>query len=183
MNSSRQLASDPPNTGPVRHSRLALAALLLSIFAFIPPFGIAAVVLGHVASHRIAGSQGHLNGQATSRAAIIIGYLQMVLVIAAVVFGWHELQRTAGDFRRDALVQRVFRQADARQPLDETSAREEENTARTLLIQIVAMQDQYHRSKGQGYLCSIGELIQAGLEGFGIPHRGTNSHRRCGKRS
>jgi len=164
MDSTENRATTPSNAGPVRHSRMALAAVLLSIFAFIPPFGIAAVVLGHIASRRIGASRGLLNGQATTRAALIIGYLQMFLVTLTAVTAWQVLHLTVHDFRRDALVQHVLREADARQTLDPTSAREEEITARTLVIQIVAIQDQ-HYGNGQGYLCSIGELLRAGLEG------------------
>jgi hypothetical protein len=144
---------------------MALAALLLSILAFIPPFGIAAVILGHVAARRVAASQCRLNGKATAHAAILIGYSQMFLLAVAVMLSWQVLHLTVEDFRRDPLVQRVFRESDARQTLDYTSAREEEITARTLVIQMVAMQDQNHRQEGQGYLCSIRELTQAGVEG------------------
>lgn len=144
---------------------MALTALLLSFVAFIPPFGIAAVILGHVAGRRIAASQGELNGTATARAAVIIGYVQMFLLAVAIMLSWQVLHLTVDDFRRDPLVQRVFRESDARQPLDYTSAREEEITARTLVIQMVAIQDQHRRQDGQGYLCSINQLTQAGVEG------------------
>jgi len=164
MDSTDNLATAPTNAGTVRHSRMALAAVLLSIFAFIPPFGIAAVVLGHIASRRIAASRGSLNGSATTRAALIIAYLQMFLVTVVALIAWQLLHLTVQDFRRDAMVQRVLREADARQTLDPTSAREEEITAQALIVQMVAIQDQ-HYGNGQGYLCSIGQLIQAGIEG------------------
>jgi hypothetical protein len=158
-------ANVPPGARPARHSRMALAAVLLSIVAFIPPFGIAAIILGHFAGRRVAASQGRLNGKATARAAVIIAYLQMFLLTIAVLLAWQVLHLTVADFRRDPLVQRVFRESDARQTLDYTSAREEEITARTLVIQMVAIEDQHRRQQGQGYLCSINQLTQAGVEG------------------
>ncbi|HEY6270858.1 MAG TPA: DUF4190 domain-containing protein [Terriglobales bacterium] len=154
----------PTNAGPARSSRMAFAAIILSVFAFILPFGVAAVVLGHLAARRIDASRGMLNGKATARAALIIAYLQMSLVLVVALVGWQLFHLTVRDFRRDALVQRVFRDADSRAPLDATSAREEEITAQALTIQIVAIQDRHYRV-GQGYLCSIGELVQAGIEG------------------
>jgi hypothetical protein len=133
---------------------MALAAVLLSIFAFIPPIGIAAIVLGHMASRRISASRGFLNGAATARAAIIIGYVQMCLVIVAAGLGWRLLGVIVRDFRHDSLVRRVLRDREAKRTLDYTSAREEESTARGLLIQLVAMQEQYHRKKG-GDICAL----------------------------
>lgn len=147
---------------PGRHDRMALAALLLSIFAFIPPCGIAAVVMAHVASRRIAASRGVPNGAATARAAMIIAYVQMSLVAVALVLGWGVLSAILPGFRSDPLVQRVLREADARATLDDASAREQEITARGLITQLVAIQDQYHRTNGQGFLCTIGELAAAG---------------------
>jgi hypothetical protein len=154
-----------PDGQPVRSNRMALAAVLLSIFAFILPFGIAAVVLGHLSKRRIDACRGTVDGKATARAALIIAYVQMFLVTVAALISWQVLHLTVQDFRRDPLVQRVFREADARAPLDSTSAREEEITARALVIQMVAIQDQNYRNNGAGYFCSIGELVQTGVEG------------------
>jgi Domain of unknown function (DUF4190) len=148
----------------VRQSHMALAALALSVFAFIPPLGIAAVVLGHISSRDIAASQGKLNGKAIARAALVIGYVQMFLLTVAAVVIWLVLGLTLQDFRRDALVQRVLRESSANATLDYASAREEENTARALVIQMVAIEDQYYRGH-RNYLCSVSELSQVGVEG------------------
>jgi hypothetical protein len=148
----------------VRQSHMALAALALSVFAFIPPLGIAAVVLGHISSRDIAASQGKLNGKAIARAALIIGYVQMFLLTVAAVVIWLVLGVTLQDFRRDALVQRVLRESSANATLNYASAREEENTARALVIQMVAIEDQYYRGY-RNYRCSLSELSQVGVEG------------------
>jgi len=167
MESTNSIANGRGGCGrvPARHSRMALAALLLSFGAFLPPIGIVAVVLGHVSIRRVESGQGLLNGKAAARAALIIGYVQMFLVSAAFLIGWRVLHLTAKEFRRDALVQRMFRETDARQPLDEASAQEQEFTAQTLVYQLIAIQDQHYRSNGQGYLCSIQQLMETGLEG------------------
>jgi len=144
---------------------MALAAVVLSIFAFIPPLGLAAVVLGHVAIRRIAASRGALEGKPTARAALIIGYLQIVLVTLATAVMWRPLRQTVQDFRHDAMVQRVLRETDPNQTLDPGSAGEQEATARALVIQLVAIEDQHHRGSPGGYLCSESELLNAGLAG------------------
>jgi len=118
MESTNNFAAAPSNAGLIRHSRMALAAVALSIFAFIPPLGIAAVVLGHISIRRIAASRGALNGKATARAALIIAYLQIILVTVVAAMVWQALHLTVQDFRRDTLVQRVFRETDPNQTLD-----------------------------------------------------------------
>jgi hypothetical protein len=165
MESTNNFAAAPSNAGPIRHSRMAFAAVALSIFAFFPPLGIAAVVLGHISIRRIAASRGALNGKATARAALIIGYLQIILVTVVAAMVWQALHLTVQDFRRDTLVQRVFRETDPNQTLDSSSASEQETTARALVIQMVAIEDQHYRGDARGYLCSIGELFNAGLDG------------------
>jgi len=151
-----------PEPRPARHSRMATVALVLSIFAFIPPLGIAAIVLGHISKRRILASHGLLNGEATARAALIIGYTQAALVTAFVLVLWQVLGMTVEDFRRDAMVQRVLRTSDTNQVPDYETAREEEMTARALLFQMSGMEAEHHRKSEQGYLCSLGALLEAG---------------------
>jgi hypothetical protein len=63
---------------------MALASLILSFFSLFPPFGIAAVALGHVSRKQIAQSQGRLSGTGVAFAALIVGYFQ--LTVAAILF-------------------------------------------------------------------------------------------------
>jgi len=148
---------------PSRHSRMATVALILSIFTFIPPIGIAAIVLGHIARRRIQASGGRLNGGATARAALIIGYAQAALMTIAGLMLWQVLHLTVEDFRRDAMVQRVLQTSDPNLVPDYETAREEEMTARALLVQIAGMEAEYRRkSEEGGYLCTIGELLESG---------------------
>jgi hypothetical protein len=146
--------------------RFSQIALGLSIFAFIPPLGIAAVVLGHIAEQRIDSSAGLLNGKTTARAALWIAYLQIALVTLTLLFMWSLFHETARGFQRDALVQRVLRASDQMQPLDPQSAQEAEGTAQTLVYQVIAIEEQVQRHRENGsYACQLSQLIDAGLEG------------------
>jgi len=171
VTSNDPAAADPdplPTSAPIPApcSSMARAALWLSIVSFILPLGIAAIVLGHVAEHRIESSRGALNGKATARAALWIAYIQIALIsLAAVVVGGL-FQETAQGFRRDALVQRFFRAHDSQQPLDADSAREAELTARTLAYQLIAIEDESSRYSKEGlYICQLNQVLYTGLQG------------------
>ena len=151
---------------------MARAALGLSVFAFIPPLGIAALVLGHMAEHRMAAIQKSAQGksadnnQPIARAALWISYLQLALFSVAVAFGWGFFHDTTGAFRRDPMVQRFFRESDRIRPLDPESARDAESTAQDIVYQLVAINEQVRRhSEDGGYACAIYQLTQTGLEG------------------
>jgi hypothetical protein len=147
-------------------SGMARVALGLSIFAFVPPLGIAAIVLGHGAERRIEASAGTLNGKGLARAALWIAYLQLALVSVAGVMLWNLFHNTAEGFRRDALVQRVFRENDQSRTLDAQSAREAEVTAKQLMDQLVAIEDESrHYRDGGLYTCHVTQLLALGLKG------------------
>lgn len=149
----------------VQYSSMARAALGLSIVAFIPPLGIAAVVLGHIAGKRISSSNGMLNGRGMARAALWIGYLQLALIIATALVTWNLFHETALGFQHDALVQRVLRSADQRQTLDPDSARDAEIAAQALVEQLIAMEDQTRKTRADGsYICQLNELLYTGFE-------------------
>lgn len=145
---------------------MARAALGLSIVAFIIPFGIAAIVMGHIAESRIESSPDSLNGKATARAALWIAYLQLALLSLTVLVLWGIFHDTAQGFRQDAMVQRAFRANDQIKPLDSESARDAEGSALTILNQLIAIEDQIRRHRDDGgYTCRLSEVIDTGLEG------------------
>jgi hypothetical protein len=166
------LADGPVQRQPASSSRLmARAALGLSIFAFIPPLGLAALVLGHMAEHRIAFRERTEtetdDNEPLARAALWIAYLQLGLLSVVFVFGWGALHETVEEFRLDPLVQRVFRENDNMRPLDPQSAREAEATAQDIVFQLVAINEQIRRhSEDGGYGCTVYQLTQTGLEGI-----------------
>jgi hypothetical protein len=126
---------------------MARAALGLSIVAFIIPFGIAAVVMGHIAERGIESRSDSINGKAMARAALWIAYLQLALVSLTVLVLWGLFHDAAQGFRQDAMVQRVFRASDRIKPLDPDSAREAEVTAQTIVNQLIAIEDQIRRHR------------------------------------
>lgn len=157
---SPQPAPAPSSPGGSPLARLALG---LSIFAFLLPLGIAAVVLGHIAEARMD-SASPANDWKTACAALWIAYIQLALVGLIAVVGWGLFHDVARGFQQDAIVERIFRGSDQLRPLDPESARDAENTARTLLDQLIAIEDEVHRKDGS-YICNVNELVFNGLEG------------------
>ena len=146
--------------------RMARLALGFSIFAFVLPCGIAALVLGHMADRRIHSEASDFNGKASARAALWIAYVQLALIGAATLILWSLFHETALGFQRDSLVQGVFRASDQMRPLDSASAREAETTARTLVDQLMAIEEQFRRHSDEGaYACTLEMLLATGLEG------------------
>jgi hypothetical protein len=144
-------------------SALARAALVASIFAFIPPLGLAAIVMGHIAD---GGRTSLQNGRAMARAALWIAYIQLVLVLSAAFIFWTAFRGIAISFQRDAIVQRLFRSSDREQPIDRSEVADMELAARTILIQLIAIEDHYRRSSKVGaYACRMNELVAIGVEG------------------
>ena len=78
--------SVPPSTdAPPSTSGKAIASLVLGIMPVIPLLGsIVAVVLGHRSRGEIRRSRGRLKGEGLALAGLILGYVGIVLVIAAV---------------------------------------------------------------------------------------------------
>ena len=166
MGSGDSIPSIAQHSAPARVPNHALArtALVMSIFAFLPPLGLAAIVMGHIAEKR--GVPNPLNGRSMARAALWIAYIQLVLVLSTSFILWTAFRRMAMSFRRDALVQSLFRSSDREQPLESGEVADAERTARIILTQLVAIQDQYRRDSKFGlYSCRINELVERGLEG------------------
>jgi hypothetical protein len=158
--------SSTPSVPTASTCGLARLALGLSIFAFIPPFGIAAVVLGHIAENRIEASGGSLNGGAKARAALWIAYLQLAVFSIVGVILWNIVHDTAEGFRRDAAVQRVFREYDDTRPLDPESAHEAELAAQSAMYQLIAIEDQIKKQREDGsYVCQVYGLLENGPAG------------------
>ena len=162
------LATEQAPSGAGRRA-LARAALIVSIFAFLPPLALAAIIMGHVAEHsaeHIPEQRSPQNGQPMARAALWIAYIQLLVVLSAMFIFWTAFRQMAISFQRDAMVQSFFRSSDREQPLDQGEAAEAEHTARTILNQLIAIEDQYRRDSKNGfYACHINELVEDGLEG------------------
>lgn len=146
--------------------QMARVALGLSIFAFVPPFGIAALVLGYMALRRAAGTHTSVEREEPlARAALWICGVQLALLSMIAWLGWGFFVDTRDQFRRDPLVQRVFRDSDKLRTLDPQSARDEELTATEIVYQLVAINEQIRKHGEDGaYVCSIYQLTQTGLD-------------------
>jgi hypothetical protein len=92
---------------------MALASLILSPFAVFFPFGIAAVVLGHVSRSDIRASNGRRRGTGVAFAGLCIGYLGLLASIlllfsaqVVVLAGRNELAKAP--YARAALAERLL---------------------------------------------------------------------------
>jgi len=61
-------------------NKMAAASLILGFFSLIPPFGIAAVVFGHVSRSQIAKSGGREKGTGIAFAGLVLGYIQLAVL-------------------------------------------------------------------------------------------------------
>jgi len=163
MNAGSYVPAAPPKSTPHAMAKVALG---LSIVAFVVPLGIAALVLGYMAEKRMEPAPQSGNGNAIARAALWIAYLQLAFITITGLMTWGMFHETVEGFRRDAMVQRVFRASDQMQPLDAESAREEEASAVNMIYQIIAIEDQMrkHRDDG-GYVCELYGVLENGPEG------------------
>jgi hypothetical protein len=165
MHSGLSTTAPASSRSNVPCSTMARIALWLSIAAFFPPIGIAAIILGRRSLRQVDSSKGGLDGGPLARAALWIAHVQLALVTAGLLFAWHAFYVTAPGFRDDTVVQRFLGANDNLKTLDQQSAAEAEQTAQTLLYQMIAIEDQYHRRHPGQYLCQLPLLLKEGVEG------------------
>jgi threonine/homoserine/homoserine lactone efflux protein len=70
---------------PARTSALAIASLVCAILWAFWVGSVAAIVLGHVARRRIRRSRGMLGGARIARAGLFLGYLEIALLVIALL--------------------------------------------------------------------------------------------------
>lgn len=141
---------------------MALASLILSFFSLIVPFGIAAVVLGHVSRSQIANSGGRLRGTGVAFAGLIVGYLQ--LAAAALLFVgalglWREFNRDLdkNHYARAALVEWI-KYGDPYKVTAADNARHQQDAEAALRI-IRERQREYRAAHpDEGYACQLYRL-------------------------
>lgn len=144
-------------------NRLALASFGLSILGFIPPIGIASVVMGHMARKQIAASQGRETGAGYAFTGLLLSYGQLFLV--ALIFGLlvviaRELnQKVDGNqYFRTALLERIMN-GDPNHPSGSQVSQQQENALAALRL-IEGRQETFRDEHPQGnaYACQINEL-------------------------
>lgn len=140
-------------------NKLALASLVTGFLALLPPFGLAAVVLGHLSRGQVAKSGGRQQGKTMAFAGLILGYGQLA-IFAVLLLGFFGLmQDIRGDLAkhpdtRAALLDRLAH-GDPNKVTPEKSARQEATAVQALHL-IQAKETQYlAEHPEEGYACQM----------------------------
>lgn len=149
-------------TAPMRVNKTAVASLVSGFLALLPPFGMAAVVLGHLSRSQIAKSAGREKGTGIAFAGLILGYAQLA-IFAILLTG---LLGFVGDVRKDlakhpdtrlALLDRIAH-GDPYHVTPERTARQEQTAIQALRL-IQAKEAEYLAAHpDEGYACQMYKL-------------------------
>jgi hypothetical protein len=143
-------------------SKMALASLVLSFFSLFPPFGIAAVALGHVSRKKIAGSGGRLSGTGVAFAALIVGYLQLTLVAILLIGALGFLNRMNQELSKNpdtraALIARL-KFGDPHKLHPEDSAKHQQLAEDALRLVRTRQREYLAAHPDEGYACRFDQL-------------------------
>lgn len=141
---------------------MALASLILSFFSIIPPFGIAAAVLGHKSRSQIARSGGRLTGAWPAFAALVLGYLQLVVFALIFLAGLGLLLEfnqhlSKEPWIRAALVERLMN-GDPHKVIKADAARHQQDALEALRLLRTRQHDYVARHPADGYACRLDQL-------------------------
>ncbi len=150
--------ASPPSKPRV--NSMAIASLVLSAFAIIPPLGIASIVLGHISRKEIARSQGRQTGAGIAFTALIASYLQfavLLLIAIGIASIWHRMNRELGhnEFARAALVEQL---ESARGPSASDVQRQQRHAIDALRLIHAAQIEYLAAHPEQGYSCELSQL-------------------------
>jgi hypothetical protein len=142
---------------------LAVASLVCGFLALIIPFGLAAVVFGHVSRGQIAKSGGREQGTGIAFAGLILGYGQLAIV-GVLLLGFlgfvQDIRRhinNADPNTRAALLERIAH-GDPNEVTPAKSARHQEAAIQALHL-IRAKETQYiAEHPEEGYACQMYEV-------------------------
>lgn len=139
---------------------MAIACLALSFLAFIVPFGIASVVMGHTSRKQIAQSQGRQKGTGLAFAGLIISYLQfavVLLILIGIHAVWHRMNQELDhdDFARAAIVEQI-KYGGRKSPADSEKQRRYAIDALRLIH--ASQQDYLAAHPAEGYACELYKL-------------------------
>jgi hypothetical protein len=142
---------------------MAVWALSLSVFSFVLPLGLIALVLAHISRRRILRSNRSLEGASVAKAAMLIGYIQVLLVVGLGVLMFREYASARTDFMNDSKVREVYRETEKGQ-LSDAQVEAERREVVSLMEELKSLEDRNLRFKN-AYGCSLLE-IGSELEGF-----------------
>jgi hypothetical protein len=157
---SAPVAADP------KLNTLAVASLVCGFLALMVPFGLAAVVFGHLSRGQIARSRGREKGSGIAFAGLILGYGQLAVfgVILLALLGFvqdirHHINN-ANPNTRAALLERIAH-GDPNEVTPAKSARHQEAAIQALQL-IRAKETQYiAEHPEEGYAC---QMYQVGFD-------------------
>jgi len=137
-----------------------MGSLALSLVAFILPFGIAAVVMGHMSRSQIRNSQGRERGMGVAFTALIFSYLQFVVVMIiflALIPVWNEMTRALNSrpYLRAALLQRI-ENGDPYHP--SKAALEQSNKDLMDALHLIRARENSYHARADSYVCSLSQL-------------------------
>jgi hypothetical protein len=151
--------SAPVAAGP-KINKLAVASLACGFLALIVPFGLAAVVFGHVSRGQIAKSAGRESGSSIAFAGLILGYGQLA-IFGVILLGFLGLVQdlrqhinNADPNTRAALLERIAH-GDPNAVTPAKSARQQEAAISALHL-IRAKETEYiAEHPDEGYACQM----------------------------
>jgi Domain of unknown function (DUF4190) len=170
---SAVVSAPPVTTLPARRAptnpklnKMAVASLICGFLGLMIPFGIAAVVFGHVSRGQIAKSGGREKGTGIAFAGLILGYGQLAffaLILVVALTGMEDLRRhfdAADPNTRAALLERLAH-GDPNSVTPAKSARHQEAAIEALHF-IRAKETEYIAGHPQeGYAC---EMYKVGFD-------------------
>jgi Domain of unknown function (DUF4190) len=143
-------------------NKMAVASLISGFLALLPPFGLAAIALGHLSRSQIAKSQGREKGTGIAFAGLILGYGQLA-IFATLFLG---LLGIVSDIRQDlarhpdtrlALLDRIAH-GDPYNVTPGRTARQEQTAIQALHL-IQAKEAEYLAAHPEeGYACQMYKL-------------------------
>lgn len=141
---------------------MALASLILSFFSLIAPFGIAAVVLAHISRGQIAKSRGRLRGTWHAFAALILGYLQLVVVLLLAIAAGAFLLKFNQELNRNhwaraALVERL-KYGDPHKVTASDEAMHQQNALQALHLIRGRQREYLAAHPDEGFACRLDQL-------------------------
>lgn len=195
--SAMALAPAPADSRPTlstRVNKMAVTSVVSGFLGLLPPFGLAAVVLGHLSRSQIAKSRGQEKGTGIAFAGLILGYGQLAIFVI-VLLG---LLGFVGEIRQDlakhpdtrlALLDRIAH-GDPYHVTPERTARQEQTAIQALHV-IQAKEAEYLAAHpDEGYACQMYKLGatvghdasgQTGLDTLLVQSHYNMTFNRCGR--
>ncbi len=137
----------------------AIFSLIIGIFSLFPPFGLGAIIFGHISLSDIRKSSGKLVGRGLAIAGLVLGYLGVAAFTTLMIIGAYsarQAEKALTAAKAAARSKGVTRAVITNQP-SAVSAIRALNTAEIAHLQA---------HPAQGYTCSLDELAKSwGIRG------------------